>query len=56
MNDMKKKHRLVFVVLYHGDILGVCETIQKARELCKQHVIDLDYKVDLFEVKELPLI
>lgn len=53
---MKKKHRLVFVVLYHGDILGVCATIQKARELCKSHVVELDYKVDLFEVKELPLI
>ena len=53
---MSKKHRLVFVVLYHGDVLGVCATIQRARLLCKQHVIELDYKVDLFDIKELPLI
>lgn len=53
---MKKKNRLVFVVLYHGDVLGVCESIKKARLLCKQHVVELDYCVDLFEIKELPLI
>lgn len=53
---MKKKQRLVFVVLYHGDLLAVCHSIQCARELCKRHVLELDYKVDLFDIKELPLI
>lgn len=53
---MSKKHRLVFVVLYHGDILAVCDSIRKARFVCKQHVIEVDYKVDLFEIKELPLV
>ena len=53
---MTKKHKLVFVVLYNHDILGVCHSIQSARELCKKHVVELDYKVDLFDIKDLPLI
>lgn len=53
---MKKKNRLVFVVLYNGDVLAVCDSKNKARQVCKQHVIEVDYKVDLFDIKELPLI
>lgn len=53
---MKKKNRLVFVVLYHGEILAVCDSIKKACFVCRQHVLEVDYKVDLFYIKELPLI
>lgn len=53
---MKKKARLVFVVLYNSSVLGVCHSIQSARQMCKDHVIEMDYKVDLFEIKELPLV
>ena len=51
-----KKAKLVYVVRYDVEILGVCASLSLARKLAKKHVVELDYSVDKFFIDDLPLI
>ena len=51
-----KKKTLVYVVLYNNDVLCVCRSRAIARLICKRHVLELNYFVDRFDIKELPLL
>lgn len=50
------KKQLVYALFYDGDLIAVCRTRSKAREIAKQHVIDLDSKVDKFFLISYPLL
>lgn len=51
-----KKKALVTALSYDGKLLAVCRSRAKARQLAKQHVVELDYNVDRFDFQDLPLV
>ena len=51
-----KKNKLVYVLMYNDEVVAVCRSRAYARTLARTHVIELNYHVDRFEIKELPLL
>lgn len=54
--EFMKKNKLVYVLMYNDEVVAVCRSRAYARTLARTHVIELNYHVDRFEIKELPLL
>lgn len=50
------KAKLVTVLFYGSQLLGVCSSRASARTLAYKHVVELGYKIDKFTFQDLPLI